>query len=313
MEGTVSAERTVQRVSLEEEVRALAERERLNEALHDYSALRKKAAMSVESAETRQEKVWRERVTDWFYKVVDQVELERDMVYVAMNMLDRFLAVIEDTESYLRDQKKYRLAAMTCLLLSLKMCGSNAIGLGSLVKMSSGSVTQDQVLSCAKTIVRSLSWTRPLATPAAFLAKLSHILPSHSRQSVLHHATFLVELSLYDPFFQAASPSDIAIAALLNAQSITHTTRAQAKHFLTSAASLTSHTNLSNLLPLRKRLNTAFLRASPASDHTNNPSIPTTIHTIPSVPTIHTIECRIVSSDDMTASQPSSKRRKIAP
>jgi len=39
-------------------------------------------------------------------------------------------------------------------MLSLKMCGSNAIGLSDLVKMSSGSVTQDEVLSRAKTIIR---------------------------------------------------------------------------------------------------------------------------------------------------------------
>mmetsp|Transcript_5710 Transcript_5710/g.8691 ORF Transcript_5710/g.8691 Transcript_5710/m.8691 type:complete len:202 (+) Transcript_5710:1597-2202(+) len=113
MEGTVSAERELQRVSLEEE-RALAERAWLNEALRDYEALRKRAVMSIgiENTESRREKVRRERVTDWFYRLVDHLELERFMVYIAMNMLENFLAVTESpeaSESWLRDQRKYRL------------------------------------------------------------------------------------------------------------------------------------------------------------------------------------------------------------
>eukprot|EP00957_Ditylum_brightwellii_P119031 9078893-Ditylum_brightwellii.AAC.1 len=48
-----------------------------------------------ESTELRQEKVWQERVTDWFYKVVDWLELECNMVCIAMSILDCFLAVVE--------------------------------------------------------------------------------------------------------------------------------------------------------------------------------------------------------------------------
>ena len=96
--------------------------------------------------------VWRERVAQWAYTVVDHVQADRAAVYNVLLLLDSYLDAIAATRSSSSsiidadgngegmvgeiDAPTYQLLAMSCLYLVLRLRGSGALTVGQLVSMS---------------------------------------------------------------------------------------------------------------------------------------------------------------------------------
>ncbi|KAL7527307.1 hypothetical protein ACHAXR_001892, partial [Thalassiosira sp. AJA248-18] len=59
--------------------------------------------------------LWREKICEWFYGVVDHFDFNREYVSVAMSYLDRYLA------SRTVNRRVFQLAAMTALYLAIKL------------------------------------------------------------------------------------------------------------------------------------------------------------------------------------------------
>jgi hypothetical protein len=170
--------------------------------------------------------VWRKMVVQWCYNVVDHIHADREIVYVAINILDRFLASYASAPSpkardYLSDRKDYEAAVMTSLLITLKLQGISDLGIQDLIKMSSRSIASKDIILAGKAIVESLKWNKQIPTAARFAHALVDLLPAdvrrETREALYDQCIFFIELSVQDKRASGELPSLLAWMALENA------------------------------------------------------------------------------------------------
>lgn len=92
--------------------------------------------------------VWREKICEWSYQVVDHFDYSRELVSVSINYLDRFLSTRRV------NKKSFQLAAMTCLFLAIKLYERRRLSMASLIELSSGHFTVLQMEIMEKAILR---------------------------------------------------------------------------------------------------------------------------------------------------------------
>lgn len=171
--------------------------------------------------------VWREMVVQWCYNVVDHIQADREIVYVAINVLDRFLASQisnpSATREYLTDRKDYEAAVMASLLITLKLQGNTKLSVSDLMRMSRSSVTSKDILKAAEAIVQNLTWDKELPTTAslvrAFINILSTTLDDRTKQELFDECIFSIELCVFDTRCSCELPSQVAWMVLENALS----------------------------------------------------------------------------------------------
>jgi hypothetical protein len=160
--------------------------------------------------------VWREKVAHWCYDVVDHLDESRSVVYVAMNMLDRFCAV-STTEENSMDEQTYERASMTALFLAVRIAGSGNLCLQELTSMSRGEIKVRDIISMGTCMINSLTWEHRIVTPldcvSVWLGLISQDLRS---QRLLDSACYLVEIAVCDTSLSKSKASDVALAAVLN-------------------------------------------------------------------------------------------------
>jgi Cyclin, N-terminal domain len=183
--------------------------------------------------------VWREKVTQWCYNVVDHLDECRSVVYVAMHILDRFTAIVNNnnscsTTSIFMNERCFELASMSALFLAIRIAGSGNLQLSQLVSMttSSSGIQSKHIVAMGTRIIQSLGndfWRVRCVTPLDFVQTLlltlsstlsteKMMLSTEDQQEVLNTASFLCEIAVCDaPLALAERPSHIALAALLNA------------------------------------------------------------------------------------------------
>ena len=196
--------------------------------------------------------VWRERVAQWAYTVVDHVGADRSVVYNVLLLLDSYLDSITGKDVQV-DAATYQLLAMSCLYLVLRLRDSRALTVEQLVSMSRNDtsnsnsivVTPRRIARTMKSILITLStsWRSLLAAPAPgeFVAlyvqqlqqaqasaatantgaacahtKIDDLLSATRWSALLDDATYLAELSVCDTYLRHDRPSVVAYAALLN-------------------------------------------------------------------------------------------------
>lgn len=161
--------------------------------------------------------VWREKVAQWYYGVVDSLNESRSVVYVAMNILDRYCAVYEGCSM---DENTYELASMTAVFLAVRIAGSGSLYVSQLTSMSKGSTRVRDIVSMGTAMLKALTWDHRLITPLEFVSEWLELLPETNearKQQILDSASYLVEIAVCDASFARSSPSDLALAAVLNA------------------------------------------------------------------------------------------------
>lgn len=181
---------------------------------------------------------WREKVAQWYYDVVDRLGESRSLVYVAMNVLDRYCATYYHETSnnkVILDGRAYEIASMTSLFLAVRISGSSSsFRVQDLLSLSRRecSLSHQDVVSAGTAIVSALTWDHRVVTPSDFVAAFVEMLPrtssttrrqhasasSSSRvDAVLDSACYLAELAVCDGSLSGAKASDVALAAVLNA------------------------------------------------------------------------------------------------
>ena len=171
--------------------------------------------------------IWREKICEWCYQVVDYFNLNRETVAVALSYLDRYLATRHV------NKRIFQLAAMAALYLAIKLYEPAVLRISSLIKLSRGYFKVEHIAAMEKSILQALSWRVHPPTSLAFARYFMHLLPFDCSQSVKHGimetTRFLTELSVCDYFFITHKPSSIAIAALLNAIELTNSSKLSTK------------------------------------------------------------------------------------
>lgn len=151
--------------------------------------------------------------------VVDHFQLQREVVSIAMNHLDRYLA----DYPFVVDKNKFQLLAMTCLYLSIKLNvykhllipGSRST-MDSILQLSRGFFSLKEMEDMENDILQRLQWHVHPPSPQAFVKHFLY-LGGIEDSELLDVSQFMVELSIMDYYFVDYKSSEIAIAAVMNA------------------------------------------------------------------------------------------------
>jgi Cyclin, N-terminal domain len=76
--------------------------------------------------------IWREKICEWSYQVIDHFDFSREVVSISIHYLDRFLATRPC------NKKVFQLAAMTSLFLAIKLYEPGKISMQSMIELSRG-------------------------------------------------------------------------------------------------------------------------------------------------------------------------------
>eukprot|EP00535_Pseudo-nitzschia_heimii_P006157 CAMPEP_0197185630 /NCGR_PEP_ID=MMETSP1423-20130617/12328_1 /TAXON_ID=476441 /ORGANISM="Pseudo-nitzschia heimii, Strain UNC1101" /LENGTH=381 /DNA_ID=CAMNT_0042636745 /DNA_START=321 /DNA_END=1466 /DNA_ORIENTATION=+ len=177
--------------------------------------------------------VWRERVAQWCYDVLDYLEEPRDIAAVAMNIIDRYLAVLSTESSpttpVIIGEFDYEVISFTALFLAIRVSGSNKeLEISELLQMSSnpGVPEPRHIVSAGNSMLAKLCWNNQILTPNSFLRELVALLVAeHENEEVrlmngdtlsnlIDFASYLVEVSVCDVYFSSVAPSKVAFGAL---------------------------------------------------------------------------------------------------
>mmetsp|Transcript_7830 Transcript_7830/g.14760 ORF Transcript_7830/g.14760 Transcript_7830/m.14760 type:complete len:376 (+) Transcript_7830:354-1481(+) len=114
---------------------------------------------------------WRPTIFEWFYKIIDHFLLERELVAIAMDYVDRFLShPTSKADSMSMDM--YQLVAMTALYVAMKLHGGNDPGshsspwkvkrktfcVNGFVKLSRGQFVPNDILTMETVLFQALGW-----------------------------------------------------------------------------------------------------------------------------------------------------------
>jgi hypothetical protein len=195
----------------------------------DYMALK-------EADQSFHKQTWRERVAQWCYDVLDYLEEPRDVAAVAMNIMDRYLAVVSKQSPFETllaiGEFDYEVISFTSLFLAIRVSGANKeLEISELLQLSSrsGAPQVRHIVAAGNSMLDKLSWDNQILTPNYFLRKLVALLmiqyyeeqasstkaiSSDSLSNLAEFASYLVEVSVCDLYFSAVAPSKIAFGAL---------------------------------------------------------------------------------------------------
>jgi hypothetical protein len=76
--------------------------------------------------------VWREKICEWSYQVIDHFDFSREVVAISVHYLDRYLS----TRTV--DKRIFQLIAMTTLYLAIKLHDQGIVSMGSMIELSRG-------------------------------------------------------------------------------------------------------------------------------------------------------------------------------
>jgi hypothetical protein len=202
------------------DVNMLSSQTRLERMLEGESRIRScrdHVALSNTAFSSLHNSTWRERVTQWCYDVADHLNESREVVYVAMNMLDRYIAVT--SAGACSDKVAYELAAITALFLAIRVSGSNALEVSDLLQMSRAGVQVKDIVSEGNAMLEALSWEHKLVTPIDFIKAMlsTNVSMEHSKAvSILELSSYMVEISVCDQYFIGVQSSKVAFASMVN-------------------------------------------------------------------------------------------------
>ena len=167
------------------------------------------------SSNSQINELWREKICEWCYQVVDHFDFNREVVSVAMSYLDRYLA----TRTV--NRRIFQLAAMTALYLSIKLYEPGKLRMSSLIDLSRGYFMAEHIVTMEDSMLQSLGWHVHPPTPLAFCRDFMRLVSGEiepgPRHDVSELARFMTELSVCDYWFVTKKPSSIALASLVNA------------------------------------------------------------------------------------------------
>jgi len=161
--------------------------------------------------------VWREKICEWTFQVIDHFEFDREVASVSLNYLDRYLSTTRPVS-----RKVFQLAAMTSLFLAIKIYEPTTLRMSSFIDLSRGYFQTEHIAYMEKIILDALSWYIHPPTSLCLVRHYMLLLQESGCSAAVAHETkevarFLTELSACDYFFVTRKPSSIGLAALLTA------------------------------------------------------------------------------------------------
>jgi hypothetical protein len=186
---------------------------RIGDYLADTVQLRKNASKPVDED-------CRVKMCEWCYQVVDFCKFRRETVGIGMSYLDRYLCTLKGRDS-LSNRKEYQLAAMTALYVAIKLHEPLEMETSLLADLSRGCYAEMEFVAMEQTILQSLKWRVNGPTSLGFVQQFMALMPENVHPSIstaiMDYARYQTELAVSDHSFVPVKPSDLALAAILNA------------------------------------------------------------------------------------------------
>ena len=167
---------------------------------------------------------WRAQIAEWFFKVADSLSMSREIVAVAVSYLDRYLSTLDDPTAAL-SRRQFQLVCLTCLYVATKLYDHKILPPVSIVNLSRGCFTSQDIEDMERTILDALRWRLSPPTPLTFVKHLLLLLPRKSvsrpvRRTISDVAKYLTELSVIDYAFVGRKASSVGLAAVLTAMDV---------------------------------------------------------------------------------------------
>lgn len=162
----------------------------------------------------------RVKMCEWCYQVVDFCKFRRETVWIGMSYLDRYLCTPRGREA-LCNRKEYQLAAMTALYIAIKIHEPLEMETSLLADLSRGCYKEMEFVEMEQTILQALKWRVNGPTSLSFIQHFMYLIPStvhpHVAETLFDYARFQTEIAVAEHCFVYLKPSEIALAAILNA------------------------------------------------------------------------------------------------
>ena len=147
----------------------------------------------------RVNEAWRRKLCEWCFEVVDHFGMEREVVSVAMNYLDRMVAKSmqaraessndddDDGERHLA-KRQFQLVAVSSLYIAVKLHGESeeldidrrSLNVDVFVELSRGFFQSEAIEAMERNILFSLDWHLNPPTPLKFISSLMRLIPNWS-------------------------------------------------------------------------------------------------------------------------------------
>ncbi len=152
----------------------------------------------------------RKMVAQWMFEVCEEQQCEEEVFPLAMNYLDRFLAVQRIP------RKRFQLLGATCMFLASKLKDTIPLTAEKLVIYTDNSITLEQLLHFELIVLRKLKWDLSAITPHDFLEQILHRLPisNECSQKLRRHAQTFIALCATEYSFAMQPPSMIAASSV---------------------------------------------------------------------------------------------------
>ena len=164
----------------------------------------------------QQEVDWemRSKLLGWLMQVHAQFKLLPETIYIAVNLLDRFLAVKHVSVS------KLQLAGVTALLIASKFEEILAPSVNDLIYMVDNAYTNQELLSAERFMLQSVHFQISFPHPINIINIISQAVQA---DSILRRLSqYFCQLSLLNPFFLKFRSSQLASAALFLSIKVIH-------------------------------------------------------------------------------------------
>lgn len=154
-------------------------------------------------------------LVDFLIEIHNHFNLQPETLYLAMNMMDRYLS------KRVVYKKHYQLVGMTSLWISSKYEDSKEKlpSVSQLCKLCSNTYDEAAFITMERHILKTLDYSLGHPTAEAFLKKDLEM-AGQNDQVLKHVAQFLMELTIFQRCFLSFGSSTVAASALFLARSI---------------------------------------------------------------------------------------------
>ena len=205
---------------------------------------------------------WRHQMIDWATVVVDSFGMDRELVAMSINLLDRYVAhelAKEHAAPITRDD--FQLFSMTCLYLVIKLNEPypRKLGVDSLVNMSRGFYSAEDVTLTELDILKALRWAVHPTTSASYVRLLLDVFPKDLQSNRMQNtAMTLTELAMTGGTMISCKESLVGLASVLYAARMDGVSEKHLQEFISRISSALSIDNAQDFEQLYRNLELAY-------------------------------------------------------
>ncbi|KAM9824252.1 G1/S-specific cyclin-D2-like [Neosynchiropus ocellatus] len=152
----------------------------------------------------------RRTVAGWMHEVCEEAKSSEDVFPLAINYMDRFLAVMPTRKSFLQ------LLGAVCMFLASKLKDSRPISAEKLCMYTDNSITPRELLDWELVVLGKLKWNMASVIPNDFIEHIIHSLPlpKDKLAIVRKHTQTFIALCATDDRLAMNPPSMIASGSM---------------------------------------------------------------------------------------------------